>query len=313
MTGCTFKQQSSKQKPLRRLETGETERLLLNITNRQANLKELSSYLSELESQLALIFAASPDIIVLLDKSAKILKISDAAYNALEYKKEELIGKCLWDFISIDDLDKTKEAFLSLQESTEIVETNALINRWISKSGKLIKLVWRFSLFNSEKNYAVGIASDISVFGGNEKYDLKTLQKAVDLSTDGVIVTDSFSKHNTIVYVNEAFCNMTGYTKSEFIGKNAKFLQSEECKHSRSINTLRECIKTGKGCDILLQNVKKNGEIFYNRLMVSAVKEGEEVINHIWISKDVTDEIGVKYEWSPNTERGFWILNEQKL
>lgn len=313
MTGCTFKQQHSNLKSKRRTEVGETERLLLNITNRQANLKELSSYLSELESQLALIFAASPDIIVLLDKTAKILKISEAAYSALEYKKEELVGKCLWDFISLDDLDKTKETFLSLQQGTETIETKALINRWISKSGKLVKLVWRFSLFNSEKNYTVGIASDVSIFGENEKYDLKTLQKAVDLSADGVIVTDSFSKHNTIVYVNEAFCNMTGYTQAELVGKNAKFLQSEECKHSRAINTLRECIKTGKGCDILLQNIKKNGEIFYNKLMVSAVKEGDEVINHIWISKDVTEEIGIKYEWSPNTERGFWILNEQKL
>jgi hypothetical protein len=59
-----------------------------------------------------------------------------------------------------------------------------------------------------------------------------------------------------------------------------------------------------------LQNVKKDGEIFYNKLMVSAVKEGSEIINHIWISKDVTSEIGTKYEWSPNTERGFCFINE---
>jgi hypothetical protein len=44
--------------------------------------------------------------------------------------------------------------------------------------------------------------------------------------------------------------------------------------------------------------------------MVSAVKEGSEIINHIWISKDVTHEVGTKYEWSPNTERGFCFINE---
>jgi len=161
----------------------ENEKLLKGIKDRQANLKQLSSYLSELESQLALIFAASPDIIVLLDKSAKIIKISDAAFHALEYKKEELVGKCLWDFIALDDLDKTKERFLSLYQEEGDGETKALINRWISKSGKLVKLVWRFSFFDNRKNYAVGIASNVSVFGNNEKYDLKSLQKAVDLST----------------------------------------------------------------------------------------------------------------------------------
>jgi len=291
--------------------TLENEQLLRGIKDRQANLKELSSYLSELESQLSLIFAASPDIIVLLDKTAKILKISDAAFPTLEYKKEELLGKCLWDFIALDDLDKTKERFLTLQQADcSDQETKALVNRWISKSGKLVKLVWRFSLFDKEKNHTIGIASDVSIFGANEKYDVKTLQKAVDLATDGVIVTDSLSRHNTIIYVNEAFCKMTGYSQQEFIGRNGKFLQSEECKTSRVLTTLRESIKTGRGCDILLQNVKKNGEIFYNRLMVSAVREGEDVINHIWISKDVTNEVGVKYEWSPNTERGFWFLNE---
>lgn len=286
----------------------ENEKLLNGIKTRQASLKQLSSYLSELESQLALIFAASPDIIVLLDKGAKIIKISDAAFPVLEYKRDELIGKCLWDFIALDDLDRTKERFLNLHHEKE--ETTALVNRWISKSGKLVKLVWRFSFFDNTKNYTVGIASDISTFGYNEKYDLKTLQKAVDLSTDGIIVTDSLSKHNTIVYVNEAFCQMTGYSKEEFINKNGKFLQSEECKQSRVLNTLRESIKTGKGCDILLQNVKKSGEVFYNRLTVSAVREEGDIINHIWIAKDVTNEIGVKYEWSPNTERGFCFINE---
>ena len=103
---------------------------------------------------------------------------------------------------------------------------------------------------------------------------------------------------------------MTGYTQEEFLNKNGKFLQSEECKESRVLNTLKESIRSGRGCDILLQNVKKNGDVFYNRLTVSAVREQGEVINHIWIAKDVTEEVGIKYEWSPNTERGFCFLNE---
>ena len=81
------------------------------------------------------------------------------------------------------------------------------------------------------------------------------------------------------------------------MGQNGKFLQSEECKTARVISTLRNSIKRGTGCDVLLQNVKKNGEVFYNKITVSAVKEKQEIINYLWICKDVTNEIGIKYEW----------------
>jgi PAS domain S-box-containing protein len=287
-----------------------TESLLLNIKTRQNNLKELSAYLSELESQMSLIFAASPDIIVLLDKDAHIVKISDAVFPILGYKRSELIGKCLWDFIAVYDLDKTKNHINLLQQGdiTKINGNNPLINHWIAKSGKLVKLIWRLALYNEQNSQIVGIASDISSFDNNQNYCAKLLQRAVDLSADGIAVTDSYSKGNEIVYVNDAFVKMTGYSQQELIGKNCKFLQTEECKHSRAISTLRDSVKTGKGCDILLQNVKKSGEIFYNKLTVSVVTEGGEPINHLWISKDVTPEIGIKYEWSPYTERGFHLL-----
>jgi PAS domain S-box-containing protein len=294
--------------------TEETEHLLNTAKTRQNNLKQLSSYLSELESQLSLMFAASPDIIVFLDGEANILKISDAAFTILGYRRTELIGKSLWEFVAASDIDKTKEYFDNACNQS-ICEPTApqqnLVNHWISKKGELVKLIWRFAFYDENEKQTIGIASNITEFGSNEKQDLKVLQRAVDLSMDGILVTDSHNKTNNIVYVNDAFCKMTGYSREEFVGHNGKFLQSEECRTARVISTLRNSIKNGKGCDVLLQNVKRNGEIFYNRITVSAVREGTEVINYIWICKDVTDDMGIKYEWSPNTERGFLLVREQ--
>lgn len=290
----------------------ENEQLLRGIEVRQQSLNRLSTYLSELESQLALIFAASPDIIVFLDEEGKIIKISDAAYPILGYKREELLGKYLWDFIALTDLAQTQEHFKELQNSKIIYfdERKALVNHWISKSGKLIKLIWRFTLCDDREHQTIGVASDITHFGSSDKYNFKMLQRAVDLSRDGVVVTDAQNEDNIIIYVNESYEKMTGYTKDELINKNTRFLQTDDCKSSRAVKTLRHCLSQGKGCDVLLQNKRKNGEVFYNRLAVSAVVEQNRVVNYIGISRDVTDNVGIKYDWSPNTESGFCAVIE---
>lgn len=285
----------------------ENEKLLKSIKSRQTNLNNLSNYLSELESQLALIFAASPDIIVFLDKESKIIKISDAAFTILGYKKEELTGKYLWDFISPEDIELTKIRFQEIQTRKILYfqEKGAFINHWVSKSGNKIKLVWRFSICDERENQTIGVATDITHFGTNNLYNFKLLQKTVDLSSDGIVITDALKHDNPIVYVNNSYEKITGYDKDELIGKNCRLMQSEETKNSRALKTLKTNLKKGKSCDVLLQNIKKNGDLFYNHLVISAVVESGVVVNHIGIIRDVTEEVGVKFDWSPNSETGF--------
>ena len=88
--------------------------------------------------------------------------------------------------------------------------------------------------------------------------------------------------------------------------KNSLHMHLVQKKES---NTLKNCIKAGKNCDVLLQNKKKNGEIFYSRLAISAVIEQDIIVNYIGVIRDITDKIHVKYEWSPNAESGFFHLS----
>ena len=292
----------------------KNEEILKNIENRQRTLTGLSKYLSELESQLALIFAASPDIIVFLDNESKIIKISDAAFTILGYARADLIGRTIWEFIDPSDADEMRQRFLDLREKklSYCEDQKAFINHWISKSGKKIKLVWRFSLCDERENQTIGVASDITQFGFNNSYSYKLLQKVVESSTDGIVITDARHPDNVMVYVNKAFEKITGYKSDELLGHNCRMLQTEDTKNSRAINTLKNCIKTGKNCDVLLQNKKKNGEVFYSRLAISAVIEQDMIVNYIGVVRDITDKIDIKYEWSPNAESGFVHLTNYR-
>ena len=292
----------------------KNEEILKNIENRQRTLTGLSKYLSELESQLALIFAASPDIIVFLDNESKIIKISDAAFTILGYARADLIGRTIWEFIDPSDADEMRQRFLDLREKklSYCEDQKAFINHWISKSGNKIKLVWRFSLCDERENQTIGVASDITQFGFNNSYSYKLLQKVVESSTDGIVITDAQHPDNVMVYVNKAFEKITGYKSDELLGHNCRMLQTEDTKNSRAINTLKNCIKAGKNCDVLLQNKKKNGEVFYSRLAISAVIEQDMIVNYIGVVRDITDKIDIKYEWSPNAESGFVHLTNYR-
>ena len=87
-------------------------------------------------------------------------------------------------------------------------------------------------------------------------------------------------------------------------------LQTDETRNSRALVTLRKCIKEGKNCDVLLQNRRKNGEIYYSRLAISAVIEQDVIVNFIGVVRDITDKMDIKYEWSPNAESGFVHLSK---
>jgi PAS domain S-box-containing protein len=309
MTGCTSKRPYSKAKFLKidNELADQNERLLKGIETRQDNLNTLSKYLSELESQLSLIFAASPDIIVFLDKNSNIVKISDAACTILGYSKEELKDKQLWQFIASEDLEATKKQFEEIQKNKVFYfEGNrAFVNHWISKDGRRIKLVWRFSICDDREQQTIGIATDITHFGTNDVYNFKLLQKAVESSSDGISIIDAQRENCPIVYVNKAFESITGYTKEEAVGKSCRFLETEETRESRAVKVLCHNLKVGQTTDVLLQCLKRDGSVFYNHLIVSPVLESGQIINYISILRDVTNDIGIDYEWSPNAERGF--------
>jgi len=292
----------------------ENEELLKGIELRQASLNRLSNYLSELESQLALIFAASPDIIVFVDgEDGSIIKISDAATRILGYTKTEMIGKQLWDFVHEADLDRTQRQHNQIKKDLVCYfdGENSFVNCWKTKFNTTVRLLWRYSV--CIKNQIIGVATDITNFGTNAFYNLKMLQSAFDCSKDGIVITDMTKEQQPIVYLNKAYEKMSGYSHEDLVGNPCVMLFNdfEEVKESRAFKTLTKCKEAGETCDVLIKTRRKNGTEFFAHILASAVIEQDVITNYIGLIRDVTDLIGVEYDWSPYAERGFSpIINE---
>ena len=95
----------------------------------------------------------------------------------------------------------------------------------------------------------------------------QVLSKILDSCVNGVSLADPDQEDLPLVYVNKAFETMTGYTLAESIGKNCRFLQGNE-RNQESIDRLREAIKNKTVVEVTLRNFRKNGEMFYNHLLI---------------------------------------------
>jgi PAS domain S-box-containing protein len=103
-----------------------------------------------------------------------------------------------------------------------------------------------------------------------------------------MIITDPRQQDNPVVFTNDAFCRLTGYTRQEILGRNCRFLQGPETD-PETIQRIRDAISTARAIEIDVRNYRKGGEPFWNRLLVAPVLDAEGRLAYFFASQvDVT-------------------------
>ena len=93
-----------------------------------------------------------------------------------------------------------------------------------------------------------------------------------------VSVADTSKKDDPLIYVNNAFTELTGYEAEECIGRNCRFLQGYETDQD-AIAKLRNAVDKRHHFTVCLFNYRKNGPPFHNLLIVTPVDLDES--NHL--------------------------------
>lgn len=123
---------------------------------------------------------------------------------------------------------------------------------------------------------------------GDVAFQLDVRERAVLATGLAFTVADARADGVPLVWVNQAFTEMTGYTEAEVVGQNCRFLQGARTDPAH-VALLRKGLASGEDVTVTLLNYHKDGTAFWNELTLSAMYDAVGVRTHyVGIQSDVT-------------------------
>lgn len=102
------------------------------------------------------------------------------------------------------------------------------------------------------------------------------------------IITDPRQRDNPVVFANDAFCRLTGYQREEILGHNCRFLQGPETDMA-TVARIGAALKAAEPIEVDIRNYRKDGELFWNRLLLAPVHDAAGNLAYFFASQvDVT-------------------------
>ena len=249
--------------------------VLRDITERNERRRQLESFRQAIES-------ARDGVAVLDDEAYTYIDQSHVDMYGFE-SKAQLLGKTwreLYDEREVERLEQ--EAFPALEEQ-------GYWRGMVTGSrpdGSTFPA--ELSLTLIEDGRLVCTVRDETERRARER-ELELNERAMDEATVSIQITDPSQPENPLVYVNDGFERLTGYTREEALGRNPWFLQGEETDPEK-VTQLREAVAAEEPVSLELRNERKDGTPYWAHLSLTPVTDESGAVQHyIGIQQDVTE------------------------
>ncbi|MDZ8183862.1 MAG: PAS domain S-box protein [Nostoc sp. ChiSLP02] len=221
-------------------------------------------------------------------KTGRFIYVGPQAVDLLNYPIAQWYEENFW----IDRLhpyDREKSVRFC-QQATARCENHQLEYRMLAADGRV---VWLRNIVTVVPEAGTptllrGFMFDITDLKLLEE-TLRLRERALAATSNGIIIADARLAYTPVIYANPAFERITGYSTTDAIGQNCRFLQGLDTEQP-ALNELRSAIKAGTSCKVILRNYRKNGTLFWNELSISPIYDENHKLSHfIGIQRDVSD------------------------
>ncbi|NOK62810.1 MAG: hypothetical protein GFH27_549305n233 [Chloroflexi bacterium AL-W] len=262
--------------------------MFLDITEH----KLAEDVLYESEITLYAIFYNSPQVFLFVNLDYTIRALNQIAKDRFKqiYGKIPRVGDSLFDILTDDLHPILKERF----QQTLLGKRITSERKMTTTSGREIWFEFQYNAVSNNEGHPIGVF--LSIVDTTERRQgeerLRLLESVIVHTNDAVLITEAFPIDKPgprIIYVNDAFKHMTGYSEAEVIGQNPRMFQGPETNRT-TLDHIRQALQDWQSVRVELINYHKNGQSFWIELDISPVINASGQYTH-WVSiqRDITE------------------------
>lgn len=245
--------------------------------------RKMLADLQEKEERLRQIITTSNEGFWLVDMELRTKDVNQALCDMLGYKREQIIGRPLSDFVHDLDVEIYQEQASRISTTTH---RNYEIRLKTADHGIIFTQFSATTLRdpNGVPRGSFAFINNVTQRKLNEDR-LRKLSQAVEQSPAAVLITDLKGK---IEYVNPKFSQVTGFSQEEAIDQNPSILKSGLVEEE-TYKKMWDALAAGGEWRGELLNKKKNGELYWEVASISAIKnQAGETTHYLVVREDIT-------------------------
>lgn len=241
------------------------------------------------------ILGAVPDALLGVDARGRILSASPAVASIFGREPQDLIGHNLAELLPELDGDemarRTREGLYMRASGTHLARFSCEALRHGGTPFPAEVSLARLDPLPDDADAGLRYVCAVRDMTDQRMLDamLNLYVRALECSSNGVIIADLGLPGQPIIYANAAFGRITGFDRHQIIGRGCNMLLGEDLDQPES-RALDDAIAAGRSATVVLRHYRADGSLLFDEVSVAPVlDEMGEPQHYVYILNDVTE------------------------
>jgi len=242
------------------------------------------------------------------DYAKEILNSQKSLIIVIKNNKIKDVNKAFLNFFNTSSLEEFKNTYNCLCDLFVKEDGYLFGEDWIDKLLTNFNYQYKVKIIKNNKKYVfkaeASILKDKTIITFTDITNLLTQQERLEevneilnqykRAVDSLLIVSKTNPKGIITYVNDKFCEISGYAPSELIGKSHNIIRHPDMS-KEVFKNLWNTIKEGKIWRGIIKNRKKDGSEYWVDAGIMPIKNHKgEIIEYIALRTDITELIKAK-------------------